>query len=174
MSRELCIQSTDAPSAFPHTCPVHLFHALVLELYPLTINQKMFSCEPLQQINWTLGGCGGKLWLTAGRWEAQVSTWTCNCCLRWGGWDWALICGIWRYLQVERVRIAWNCYYPAGCGEITIPHPNTHTHTYIQWSEASEMKFSVSRVWRVDKWKHFPDTPLGSPGVLLETGSRGG
>ena len=42
MSRQLCIQSMDAPSTFPHTCPVHLFHALVLELYPLTINQKMF------------------------------------------------------------------------------------------------------------------------------------
>ena len=140
MSRQLCIQSMDAPSTFPHTCPVHLFHALVLELYPLTINQKMFSCEPLQQINWTLGGCGGKLWSRAGRWEAQVSTWTCNCCLRWGRLR--LSCYLWD-LTLPAGREGQNCLklllssWVWGDRHTAPQHTHIHTHSdqkHQKWS----------------------------------------
>lgn len=66
-----------------------------------------------QQINWTWGGGCWNLLSVVGGSEAEVITWTCNWCLKWGGGDslgdWALTCKIWCYLHLDSVRIKLNC-----------------------------------------------------------------
>lgn len=68
-------------------CPMHFSIWLFLcILYNKLVSvSKYFSefCEPVSQINQTQGEVCGTLLLITGQSEAQVTTWTCDWCLKW-------------------------------------------------------------------------------------------